>query len=274
MTIVISSDLYAFAQQGLAVPLTHARIMYDSHTLDPATEVTGSTESAGFEADSVLNPDTYSRWLATADPSTLTFDLGSAKPTDYVFIAGHNFAAANITVTVESSADGIVWTPVLPDRQFSSNLPAAFLFASQTVRYWRIVCAGGVPRIAVVYLGVALAMQRPIYGGHSPAPLSRITDNRPTKSEGGQFLGHSVTSRGYAANYSWNNLQAAWYRQFFDPFVKAARLRPFGIAWRPSTFPDEVVYARTSDDIRPSNTGTRDLMSVSLSARAFDEEDT
>lgn len=273
MPVVISDSLYLAAQAGSVLPLTHARIMYDSYTLDPATVATASSETAGFEADSVLDPATYSRWVAAAAPATLTLDLGSAKDVDYVMLAGHNFASAGVTAKVEYSFDSIMWTEIAPDRLFADNRAIAFLFTETTARYWRVVTAGGVPRVAVVYLGLSLAMERPIYGGHSPATLSRRTTYRPTLSENGQFLGRSVTRRGLEAAFEWSNLTANWYRENFDPFVKAARFRPFGIAWRPERFPNEVAYMQLSGDISPTNQGVRNLMSVGFSGIGFDEED-
>lgn len=272
MPTIISDSLYLSALNGTAVPLTHARIMYDTHTLAPGVIVTGTTEAAGFEADSVLNPDTYSRWVATSNDATLTFDFGSPKPADYLMIAGHNFAKVNCTVLVEYSADGLAWSAAAPDRTFANNRAAAYLFEEITARYWRVVCTGGAPSIAVVYIGTALAMQRPLYGGHSPMNLARSTKFNSTTSEGGQFLGQSIIRQGLRGSFSWNNLSANWYRQFFDPFVLAARGVPFGITWRPEEFPDEVAYVKMVGDVTPSNSGTRDLMSVSFNCIGFDED--
>lgn len=273
MAVVFSSSLVVSANAGSVKPLTHARIMY--HNLIPGSEVTGTTESAGFEADAVQSYDTYDRWLPTEIPATLTFQLSQASTLDYVFIASHNLGTSGSALVVEHSPDGIDWIEASPERVPSDNTPLAFLFDEVEALYIRIriTSALEIPRIGVVMAGKALAMERPIYGGHSPITLSRQTEIRPSRSEGGQWLGRSVVRKGYATSYEWQNLSASWYREFFDPFVQAARSQPFGIAWRPETFPNEVAYAWTNSDIQPSNSGASNLMSAGFSVVAHDSGD-
>jgi hypothetical protein len=49
---------------------------------------------------------------------------------------------------------------------------------------------------------------------------------------------------------------------------RAVETEPFFIAWRPSSF-GEVAYGRAMGVPIPSNSGTRDLMSVELQMRAL-----
>ena len=273
MAVVFSNDLVLAAQQGVVQPLTHARIMY--HNLVPDSTVTGTTQVAGFEADAVKSYSTYDRWLPESVPATLTIDLGSTKDVDYIFIASHSLGSSGAAIIPEASPDSVTWTAVAAERIPGDNNAIAFLFDEISVRYLRIRITSSltVPRIGVVMAGVALAMQRPIYGGHSPITLSRQTEIRPTKSEGGQWLGRSVVRKGFSANYSWRHLTADWYREFFDPFVKQARFQPFGIAWRPETYPEEVAYVWTDSDIVPSNMGVRNYMQVDFSVTGYDPGD-
>lgn len=274
MSVIISSDLVLAAAQGLQVPLTHARIMYDTHTLDALTTVVGSSEIAGFEADSVLTTDTYSRWRGSAVPATLSFDLGSSKAVDYFFIAGHDFADTGVTCKVQYSTNNADWLDATDSRFFTSNRAIAFLFEEIEARYWRlnITAATAPPVVAVVYFGVALPMQRPIYGGHEPITMSRQTEIRSNMSEGGQFLGRSIVRKGLTGSFEWRHLKPGWVRSMFDPFIEAARTRPFGIAWRPAAYPDEVAYAWVNGDITPRNMGVADFMAVGFSCPAYDKE--
>lgn len=273
MAVIFSSDLVIAAGTGAVRPLTHARIMYQN--LIPDSEVTGTTEAAGFEADAVQSYDTYDRWLPTELPATITFQFTQIESLDYVFIASHNLGSTGSALVVEHSLDAVVWTEAAPERIPGDNTPLAFLFDEVEALYMRITINSAleIPRIGVVMAGKALAMERPIYQGHSPINLSRQTDIRPTRSEGGQWLGRSVVRKGFSTSYDWSNLTAAWYRANFDPFVQAARSQPFGIAWRPEKFPDEVAYAWTNDDIQPTNSGPRNLMSVGFSIVAHDSGD-
>lgn len=270
MAVIISPELVLSAEAGEVQPLTHARIMYQDLVTD--SEVTGSSETAGFEADAVQNYTTYDRWLPASVPATLTVDFGSINPVDYILIAAHNLGTSGAALVPEYSVDGNEWTEASPERIPADDNAIAFLFDEVSVRYVRvrITSATTVPRLGVVMAGAALAMQRPIYGGHSPVTLSRNTEVRPIRSEGGQFLGRSVVRRGLRTSYNWEHLEAVWYRDNFDPFVQAARFQPFGIAWRPETFPEEVAYGWTEDDIQPSNMGLRDFMQVGFSVVGHD----
>jgi len=82
----------------------------------------------------------------------------------------------------------------------------------------------------------------------------------------------SVITEGVSTSSEWKNLTAQWYREKFDPFVVYARSRPFFIAWRYAEFPLEVGFVWTTDDIRPTNSGPRDLMSVSMSVDGYSDE--
>jgi hypothetical protein len=155
----------------------------------------------------------------------------------------------------------------------AEDAPLMFLDALRTVRHLQLELTGSnVPRIAVVYLGKVLAMQRSIYGGHSPITLSRETLLKQPVSRGGQFLGQSYRRLGVSGSAAFRHLTAAWYRSNFDPFVKEARKQPYFFAWRPLTFPFEVGYVWTPDDIRPTNMGVRDFMEVSWNMTGIGNE--
>lgn len=231
----------------------------------PAAAVTASSSTSGFPSSSVYNPATFERWRPGQLPATLEIDAGEPVDCDYVGIVAHTLGDEECSLIIEKSDDGDAWQEI-ESAEFNSNEAFLLLFERTTARYWRLRIDGesGTPQIGVVYVGEALAMQRPIYGGHTPGKLNRTTTFQNNKSENGQFLGRSIVRKGYSESLSWGNLTAAWYRENFDPFVEAARTTPFFVAWRPGKFPDEVLYAWTSDDIAPNNSGTRDLVSVSI----------
>ena len=102
--------------------------------------------------------------------------------------------------------------------------------------------------------------------------LGRTISKRPNVSAGGVFLGSSTVRKGVSTSFNWDNLTAAWYRANFDPFVLAAETTPFFIAWNSEEFPKEVGYGWTNETITPSNTGTRDFMSVSMTVNGVNYE--
>jgi hypothetical protein len=271
MTVIINSDVVLSSSPVIPpFPFTHTRIGYDSWL--PQCNVIASSEEAGFPADAVLNPLPYDWWRPTGLTSTLTFDRGAAVEADYIGLAGHNMGDHGVVVTAEYSPDNVTWTQVA---EFSPgrNVPIMILFTKATMRFVRLTfVAESIFRLGVAYCGVALAMQRAIYAGHSPINLARTTTFINSRSDAGQWLGRSVIRKGSTTSFDFNNLTPDWYREYFEPFVQAARFAPFFIAWRPSTYPNEVGYCWTERDIVPQNSGTRGFMNVSLQVQGLTDD--
>ena len=263
MSVVISSSLY-ITSTDTDQPLTHARIGYQKIS----GTITASSEASGYPASDADFEMTYNYWQPTSMPATWEINAGSAQAVNYFGIAAHTLGTDQVTIAAQGYT-GTEWV-TLSETLPGDESPIMMLFGEVNYSRYRILISGSTtPRIGVVYIGKALEMQRPIYGGHSPAVLSRTTVTRPVSSERGQWLSRSIIRTGFSGTWSWQNLTAAWYRTYFDPFVEAARTKPFFISWRPLTFPEEVVYAWTESDIRPTNQGTRDLMSVTLNAKGL-----
>ena len=267
MTFVVSPSVVV---NSLSVPLTHARIGYDNFV--PAATVTATSAEAVWPADSVQRENTFERWQPPSGNASITIDNGTAKSADYIGIAVHTLGSSASTITVQYFDLTSGWTTIETVSPLENSAIMA-IFAEVTARYFRVIVAGSTaPQIGVIYLGVALAMQRAIYAGHSPITLARRTVKRPTKSEDGQFLGSSTIRYGLQTGFAWKHLKAQWYRDNFDPFVKSARSKPFFIAWRPSKFPNEIAYGWSTGDITPSNMGVLDYMDVSMSVEGYADE--
>lgn len=239
------------------VPLRNSRIGYASITFDK-TPVASSTE-AGFSALAPTYPTTYEYWKPSAMPATWAIDNSTEATCDYAGVTGD---IEGTTIQVQSSDDNSTWTTQVEG--VATKKVAMFLFEEVTARYWRLRFVNGSPRVSVIYIGKALTMQRSIYAGHTPITLSRRTEYSNTLSESGQYLGRSIIRGGVETSAAYQHLTADWYRANFDPFVRAAQVRPFFFAWRPVPYPQEVGFVWTSGDIRPQNTGPRDFMSVSF----------
>ena len=270
MSVIIDENLILSPPED-AQPLRHSRIGHKTWTRERApSDVTASSEDSGFPADAPLRPDTYERWRPSSTSSTWEIDLKTARPVSYVGIGAHTIGTSGAAITVEYSDDAYTWDEF---GEFSPSDNTAIMFLAEEVeaRYWRLSLEGGAPEIGVIYIGPVLAMQRPIYGGHSPITLSRQTTIRTIRSRSGQFLGQDFRRRGYQTSVSFSNLEPAWLRREFDPFIEDARIYPYFFAWRPTTYPREVAYVWTADDIVPQNSGTRELMDVSWDMVGFDE---
>ncbi len=235
--------------------LNYSRIGYQNIT--EGKTPTASSSATGYPAVAATYPTTFEYWKPTAVPATWTIDNGVAVPCDYFGLVGDFNGAA---IDVQSSFDGISF--VTRATGTPTDRVAMFLFTPITARYWRIRVRNAIASIAVVYIGTALAMQRRLYQGHSPLTLSRVTDTTQNMSETGQYLGRSITRKGLKTNCEYQHLKADWYRANFDPFVEAARTAPFFYAWRPLSYPNELGFVWTTGDIKPTNSGPKDFMSV------------
>lgn len=272
MPVIISPNMILGGAPGALppFPLTHAMIGYQS--ICTASNVIASSEAAGCPASDAVNIFTNEYWRPNVMPATWTVDAGTGVDTDYIGIAAHTLGTSAASVAIEYSTNGVDWTE-LYNFAPANNAPIMLIYETITARYWRLSVTGATaPRIGVVYIGQMLQMQRPIYGGHSPITLSRNTTIYNQLTDAGQFTARSITRQGNSGSYAWKNLTADWYRQYFDPFVRAARRVPFFIAWRPITFPTEVGFVWTTSDIKPSNMGVRDLMEVSMEVAGVTDE--
>lgn len=287
MTDPLDRDYYATNPVIQTEPVTHARVAYAN--LVTSDNIIASSELAGFEADALASPDTFSFWKPSALPATATIDFGDVVTIDCVALGAHNLGGA--CLFVETSLDGLTFTTVRETVVVRDDA-ILLLFSPVAARFARVRVTGyaagsldldfvnqiyqvadltdpGNLRIGVLNFSECLQMERAIYGGHSPAVLSRNNSLRPTLSERGQFLGSAVTRQGYTVAAAWKNLTALWYRDNFDAFAAhVSSGRPFFLAWRPGSFADEAVYCWSGGNIRPANAGTRDLMSVDLQAVA------
>jgi hypothetical protein len=270
MSVFISSALVLAAPED--APLNHARILW--RNLLTTAGLTGTAGLASFPLAAIVNPATYERYKPASLPATINFDAGAAITVDAVGFAAHTLGTNANTITISSSDDDVTYTEQAAFIQGGENTPILSLFEEIEARYWRIVISGGsgIPVIGSIYIGQALAMQRGLYGGHTPITLARISTVRPNVSETGQWLGVRQERKGYKTSFQWQHLKAAWYREHFDPFVASnPKVHPFFIAWRPQSYPAEVGYCIATDDIAPSNMGKRDFMEVGMSVEGFSD---
>lgn len=227
------------------------------------------------------DPLTWNRWrgqpIIRNDILIDRSSVAAAGAINYIGIASHNLGTLGRTVSIGHFRASDGWTTLA---SFTPTTDDAIMviFEDETTPppgnfdQWQVSIASGssvAPEIGAMSMGRVLVMPHSIYGGHSPATLSRETEIEPNVSLGGRFLGRSIVRRGYRTDFEFRHLPAQWYREHFDPFVEHALRDPFFIAWKPDKFPDEVLYGWTTNDIRPVNMGVRDLMSVSFGIEGF-----
>lgn len=247
------------------LPTNRARIAHALNWLGGGT-ITASSTAAGYFAEAPDNSLTYERWKPSSLPASWEYYHTSAAECDYCCIGAHTLGTNGNTLQVQYW-DG-AWQDLIPATVITDNSDIFVIFPRQSRRRWRInITNGTAPLIGVVKFGLALQMERPLYGGHAPMEFARNVVLKMNESETGEFLGRSKYRTYNETNFSWSNLSASWIRQNWGTFQRATELEPFFIAWRPGGF-SEVAFGRLMAPAIPSNSGTRDLMSVEVQMRA------
>lgn len=279
MTISTDSTLAAsLAAVGLQNNPFVAWDNFAASAAEITTPTPGATElTPGINA---VSGGTYNFWSATPNGSDivrLRFDLGSAKAVTFAGIAAHNLADIGATLTLESSTDDSVWSPVAAAAVTpADNGAIGFRMTAATARYWRftITDAGGDAVIGVAFIGAELLIGSRLYQGYAPPITPTEVALKTNVSEGGHLLGNSAVFQGSSATAQLNNLApsdlrgAAW--KGFQSAYNGGK--PFFWAWRPTKYPADLFYAwRSGAALRPQNTGPLDLMSIEMAMRFYDE---
>lgn len=253
------------SEDASATPMRMPRIGWQNLLRDLSIQtgqITATPAAAGSSIDAPLRPDTFEYYQPTTMPATWRVDLGANNTANFVGIGGHTFKESEVTVTVEYSADEVTWYPFAIPLSSPDGSPLMWLDYNNSGRFWRWTFDGPLPpKVASIYMGMVLKCTRPLYNGHRPAVLSRVTTLQNSTGRTGQFLGQSIRRRGVRTDAGLSNLDPTWYRDNFDPFVAESRLHPYFWAWRPDKY-NEVVYAWNLGDIAPDNSGPQRFMSV------------
>jgi hypothetical protein len=217
-------------------------------------------------------PATWERYVVSA-ATTVTYTVGEDFDFDSVCIAAHTFGSTQTELEIYYSEDaaGETFTKIY-DAIPPTNAPLMVLLSAVTIaRRIRLVIAepDTTVELGVVYAGACLQTQRPIYGGHRPITLASSTEYANSVSDSGQWLGRSITKKGFRTQGAWKYTEAEWVRVYLEPFIESAKTTPFFFAWNRLLFPTEVGYCWTTEDISPVNMGKRDLMKFTITMEGY-----
>ncbi len=246
-------------------PLRNARIAHSLNWLSDGAPL-ASTTAAGFFAAAPNNSLTYEKWKPTSVPATWEYDHGSFAMVDYACIAGHTLTGC--TVRIERR-NGAVWLPQSPDVLIADNSHLWFFFAPVSAQRLRInILSGPVPVIAVIKFGLALQLEQPIFGGHTPIDLSRQTVLRANRTETGENAGRTKQRVLLATSFEWSHLTTAWIEANWLTLQKAIEAEPFFIVWRPLDR-SHVGFVQVDKVPVPTNMGILDFMAVDMQVRGL-----
>jgi len=249
-------------------PLTHARIAHASNWLTGGT-VTASSTATDFDAGAANNSLTYEKWKGTT-AATWEYDHGSAVECDYCVIGAHTMGTDSATFKVQGW-NGAAWVDLCADTSPTENSPIMVIFEPRSYDRWRVNISTGTPEIGVIKFGLALQMQRPIYGQYTPFAYARQTQMRANYSETGEILGRTKQRTFLEFPIEWRQLTRTWLDANWYAALKAIEDEPFFIAPVPSSFPDVALAQVLQPPSAPVQTASGFLgVSLNIRARAYD----
>lgn len=266
MSIVISTAL-VLADSADGLSLDHPVIGW--HTVVTSTTIAADTEDANYPASNMANPATHLEWRAgDTTEQYITVTTNYVDDIDYVAIAKHNLSSGEIPVSVGyfDTSSPPVWVELVDEVMLSDDGPAIFRFTAQSQATVKIKLGAGTDpaRIAVVYVGKLLVLERKIYVGHTPLPHARKFSIANGRSESGNYLGRIVLGEWRESSIPLSLISPAWYRSNMDPFLAVADETPFFFGWRPETYPRECGYGWLIEDPMPTPTGPSNLIAFDL----------
>ncbi len=255
----------AYYTVGTNEPLNHARILY--------APISGTVTADGTNGAYAANNYTSQRWSLVSGANNWTLQAASNVEIDCLFIAAHNLAGKTVTISTSDTAGGTHTTRATVSP--TDNTTIAVIFNNTTgyvytVREVRVSVNDGTDiAIGIIKAGKALQMPIPIYGGHRPLNLNRVTEAQQQFSETGQWLGRIIKRRAVVSSYDWEYLKASWYDTYFEPFAQTLPLNPFCIAGNPSKITSDVGFVWTDRDVEPAQMGVKSYRSVSIGVTGY-----
>jgi hypothetical protein len=238
MSVVIQSGF-----TGIAEPIDQPRICFDTHTATP----TATSTATGADVAWLVDGETWSVWEGGGTSQTVTLTFSSAA-TSYAAIAAHNLGSTGATVSC--AAGGVTVGSISPD----DDGAIVFLFGSTTVTTVAFTISGGsaAPQIAVAQAGEVLEMpQLSVFTG-LPISESKQVRYRHQQSIRGDVLGRAVEGADLRFDLTVQNLPETFRAASGDVTWKGFinhvdNTGPFFIAAKPSSYPDDVAYARAME---------------------------
>lgn len=130
----------------------------------------------------------------------------------------------------------------------------------------RLLAGDEVPRIAVLYVGKLLVLERSVRidTPHTPINMGRKSDISTGRSENGKFLGRTVLGQWNESQADFAFFTSEWYRTYFQPFVDATDEIPFFFAWSPQDHPEDTGYVWMTEDPRDEINTVVDRPAISI----------
>lgn len=202
----------------------------------------------GYPPENALDDLTFDYWVTEqgTNDQYLTASFDEAVEADYLGVAAHDLHSQDAVVDLQRwDPDVADFVSVLNNEGFvpTSDSPILITFERAASTIWRFKVSGSSScRIGILFVGVALPLQRFVRVGHVPGTDNEDLTFINNESEGGQSLGRSLVRKANVAELQLAWLTPAWTRAHWRPFKVHARKLPFFFAWDTRDFPREVIF--------------------------------
>lgn len=272
MAIYITKDLY-LSGDLTGTDLDPNNPIVGWHNALEVGSVDAEYEEVDHPATNVQSATTIEWWTSSEDTDQQSFGM-QVSPTEinYCGIAGHNLAGATIQLQRRDDP-GDLWTNVGDPFIQGDNHAIMIWFQSVfSSAYWNLditPVAGTAPRIAVIYLGKLLRLQRKIYVGHRPVIFDVDSEFYTGEPEKGGFGGRVIKRETHNLSFKQTQTTPGFVRTYVRPWIEDAVLRPFFFAWRPSMYPEEIAFAWAEKNIKVENMSPNGNMRYDVDAKAL-----
>lgn len=272
MALYISQDLYLSGALDDGYRNANNPIIGYKNLLESGS-IVASDEQADYPASNILNTSTGEYWLSPDNFFDQYLDMAiPPAAVNYVGIAGHNLAGAELQLQYRLDP-GDAWTDATTAVIPGDNHALMWYFETiNSAAYWRLniqPAEGIAPRVAVIYIGEVLTLQRRVFVGHTPIKDAEQTNWQENMSQSSQYLGRVIESEVLDVSLAQQNVDQEFYREYIRPFAQAAKLKPFFMAWRPSKYPEEIGYCWITRNINMQNALPNGYVNFDIVGRAL-----
>lgn len=237
--------------------MSKAYIFYDNLLVSPlVTSVSVTSERSGYSVQNAYDWRTTTYWspVSVAADYSIRVEFSEDVTVDYLAIFRHNLATVGGTFFIEYSHDNwatyTLATPLLivdDDNELKIDT-----FNPISAKYWQVTfrLTSATPfYLGVVMFGQALNLYRGMPPGFILPHQARKNTIMNQKTEGGQFAGRAITSRGAKTTILNKAIPANWYRENIEPFILHAEKYPFLFSWNHTDRPADACWCETDGDI-------------------------
>lgn len=186
---------------------------------------------------------------------------------------GGGWYKASVTITNNSSGNTTCICSIYPAGAAATDIGSTFSWRAQLEEGSSVIGSvkteaainTSLPSIAGIQIGETLEMPRNAEVGFSVPTLAPKIELKTALSEDGSFIGGSKKSQGIEGRLKFTNLDPAWVRSDWEPFLAYAQTpAPFVVSWDTVTYIDEIMFAWVDGDISPPSYSGALYMSVGL----------